>query len=127
MGVHFTHVSKWERGETRPRPKTQEKLAGVLGVPESTLFDGNASPTNILTLAEPIPPELREEYEEVERRFNEQAAKDPLFLPRVLRVIRSGLLDTESGLEALESLVRALRPEPENKGADPDQNETKQG
>lgn len=124
--IHFTHVSKWERDEVRPRPKTQSELASFLGVSEAMLIDNSPPPNNVLTLAQPIPPGLKDEYEAAVSKFNELAINDPQFLARVFRVLQSGLLDTESGVQALESLVSALRPEQQNL-AGPDDDAEKLG
>jgi transcriptional regulator with XRE-family HTH domain len=42
VGLHYTHVSRYERGVARPSADTLKKLAEVFGVSTDYLLDGSA-------------------------------------------------------------------------------------
>jgi transcriptional regulator with XRE-family HTH domain len=42
VGVHSTHVSRYERGVSRPAFDTLQRIAGILGVTTDYLLEGNA-------------------------------------------------------------------------------------
>jgi len=42
LGTHERQIVRWERGESRPRPRTAQAIADCLGVPVEHLFAGDA-------------------------------------------------------------------------------------
>lgn len=41
VGMHYTHISRYERGESRPSSKALKSLADALGVSTDYLYDGD--------------------------------------------------------------------------------------
>jgi transcriptional regulator with XRE-family HTH domain len=40
VGVHYTHIGRYEMGKSTPKSNTLKKLAGALGVTTDYLFEG---------------------------------------------------------------------------------------
>jgi transcriptional regulator with XRE-family HTH domain len=64
VGIHYTHIGKYEKGKSRPAAETLQKLAKVLRVTADYLIDGA---TNDIAKAELEDRELLKQFQEVEK------------------------------------------------------------
>lgn len=94
VGVHHTHISKWEKGDFTPDGDNIKKLAKALGVPMSEFYEPATYLGN-------IPPERTEQSsisygEDLEHRLH--------YLSTVRNYLHSQLLLVNEEISQLENL-----------------------
>jgi transcriptional regulator with XRE-family HTH domain len=89
IGIHYTHVGRYERGASMPNSDTLKRLAETLGVTGDYLLDGAS---DSLARARLEDRELLQQFQEVEKLGDEDK--------RVIKVLLDAFL-TKSKLRAL--------------------------
>ena len=81
VGVHYTHIGRYEKGGSRPSADTLTKLANALGVTGDFLMAGS-----VLDLAQTrlTDQELMTQFQEVERLSDEEKRVVKIFLDAFL-------------------------------------------
>jgi len=112
LGVHFTTVSSWERGRSRPNYRTLSKLAAIFQVSPEYLLEEFAEPA---TPGRLVPGPTRDRFHRIPERDREELVgglEEIRFLLMVLRImeersIRESQLQEVTGLppSRLEALL----------------------
>ena len=89
IGIHYTHVGRYERGTSMPNSETLKRLAEALGVTGDYLLDGAS---DIVARARLEDRELLQQFQEVEKLGDEDK--------RVVKVLLDAFL-TKRKLRAL--------------------------
>ena len=82
LKVHSNHVSRYERGETKPSAASLKSLADALGVSADYLIDGNEENAAVASMKDQ---ELLKMFEKTERLSDEDKIVVKKFLAAFLR------------------------------------------
>lgn len=81
VGIHYTHVGRYEKGHSRPSADTLTKLANALGVTGDFLMEGSVVDAAQTRLTDQ---ELITQFQEVERLPDEDKRVVKIFLDAFL-------------------------------------------
>jgi len=81
VGVHYTHVGRYEKGTSRPSADTLKRLASALDVTGDFLMDGSV---NDMARARMEDQELMTQFQEVENLPEEEKKVVKIFLDAFL-------------------------------------------
>lgn len=77
VGIHYTHIGRYERGLSKPNSETAKRLAEALGVTTDYLIDGE---TDVVAKAKLEDRDLLNQFREIEKLTEKDKTVVKIFL-----------------------------------------------